>query len=124
MPDHTHFLIQPLIKEENAAGENVFWSLGELMHSIKSFTAKEINKLEGTSGVVWEQERFDRFVRGDKDLEEKFRYIVGIAWRSKIVSEKRIILGFGRGKMCPAGRPPYPGVLLSDFTTSKAFRSI
>jgi alanyl-tRNA synthetase len=89
MPDHAHFLIQPLIKEENSAGENVFWPLGELMHSIKSFTAKEINKLEGTSGAVWEQERFDRFVRGDKDLAEKFLYVVENPWRANLVSTEQ-----------------------------------
>ena len=75
MPDHVHLLLQPWIKEPDDNGENVFWSLGELMHSIKSFTAKEINKLEGTEGTVWETERFDRYVRGDRDLEEKFHYI-------------------------------------------------
>ena len=69
-------LFQPWIKEHNTAGENVFWSLGELLHSIKSFTAKEINRIEGTTGEVWEQERYDRYVRGDRDLEEKFHYIV------------------------------------------------
>ncbi|MEA3207731.1 MAG: threonyl-tRNA synthetase [Chthoniobacter sp.] len=76
MPDHAHFLFQPGVKEQDEKGESVFWSLGELMHSIKSFTAKEINRAEGTTGEVWEQERFDRYVRGDADLEEKFLYIV------------------------------------------------
>jgi threonyl-tRNA synthetase/REP element-mobilizing transposase RayT len=76
MPDHAHFLFQPWVKETNDKGESVFWSLGELMHSIKSFSAKEINKVEGTGGEVWEQERYDRFVRGDSDLEEKFLYIL------------------------------------------------
>ncbi len=76
MPDHIHALLQPWPKEQNEQGETVFWSLSELMHSLKSFTAKEINKAEGTTGPVWEQERFDRYVRGDRDLEEKFQYIV------------------------------------------------
>ena len=62
MPDHFHFLFQPWPKEKDAADSTVFWSLGELMHSIKGFTAKEINKLEGTAGSVWEEERFDRYV--------------------------------------------------------------
>jgi alanyl-tRNA synthetase len=77
MPDHVHVLLQPWVKEQNDRGEAVFWPLGDLMHSIKSFTAKEINKTEGTTGTVWEQERFDRYVRGDRDLEEKFLYILG-----------------------------------------------
>ena len=89
MPDHAHLLFQPSIKETDAAVKTIFWSLGELMHSIKSFTAKEINKLEGKKGAVWEQERFDRFVRGDRDLEEKFRYIVENPWRAGLVTENQ-----------------------------------
>jgi len=76
MPDHVHLLLQPWVKEQNAKGENIFWPVGELMHSIKSFTAKKINQIEGTNGEVWEQERFDCYVRGDRDLEEKFFYIL------------------------------------------------
>ena len=76
MPDHVHFLLQPWIKEESDGGEHVFWPPGELMHSIKSFTAKKINQIEGTSGEVWEQERYDRYIRGDKDLAAKFHYIL------------------------------------------------
>ncbi len=75
MPDHVHFLFQPWVKEETAEGGPVFWPLGELMHSLKSFSAKNINKLEETSGELWEQERYDRYIRGDSDLEEKFLYI-------------------------------------------------
>lgn len=89
MPDHVHVLLQPWIKEQDAAGENVFWSLGELMHSIKSFTAKEINRIEGTSGEVWEQERFDRYVRGDRDLEEKFHYILANPERAGLVDPEK-----------------------------------
>jgi alanyl-tRNA synthetase len=76
MPDHVHILLQPWVKEQSD-GEAVFWSLAELMNSIKSFAAKEINKAEGTKGTVWAQEQFDRYVRGDRDLEEKFLYIIG-----------------------------------------------
>jgi alanyl-tRNA synthetase/REP element-mobilizing transposase RayT len=87
MPDHVHAILQPLVKEQNEKGETVFWSLGELLHSIKSFTAKQINKAEGTTGAVWEQERFDRYVRGDQDLEEKFRYIVNNPERAGLGEE-------------------------------------
>ena len=89
MPDHVHLLLQPWIKEQDAAGQNVFWSLGELMHSIKSFTAKEINRIEGTTGEVWQQERFDRYVRGDRDLEEKFHYIVANPERAGLLDPEK-----------------------------------
>jgi hypothetical protein len=54
LPDHMHLLFQSWIKEQETEGENVFWSLDELMHSHKSFTAKEINQREGMHGGVWD----------------------------------------------------------------------
>ncbi len=84
MPDHVHLLFEPQIKAQNQEGKPVFWALTELMHSIKSFTAHEINKLEKTSGQVWENESFDRMIRGDADLEEKFHYICRNPWDSGV----------------------------------------
>src|SRR5256714_1138018 len=80
MPDHVHFLFQPWPKGNDDAGNAVFWSLKELLHSIKSFSAHAINAIEKKSGAVWERESFDRYVRSDRDLEEKFHYIVRNPW--------------------------------------------
>jgi len=85
MPDHVHFLFEPQIKEQDKDGKSVFWPLAELLHSIKSFTAHEVNKLEKTAGQVWENESFDRMIRGDADLEEKFHYICRNPWDSGVV---------------------------------------
>ena len=85
MPDHVHFLFEPQIKEQDKEGKPVFWSVVDLLHSIKSFTAHEINKLEKTTGQVWENESFDRMIRGDADLEEKFHYICRNPWDSGVV---------------------------------------
>jgi RecG-like helicase/REP element-mobilizing transposase RayT len=82
MPDHVHFLIQPWPKEDDDAGNVVFWSLKELLHSIKSYSAHAINKTERERGGVWEKERFDRYVRSDRDLIEKFNYILRNPWDS------------------------------------------
>jgi len=87
MPDHVHLLIQPLIKENAADGSAVFFSLTEIMHSIKSWTAHEINKATGESGTLWQKEWFDRFTRSDRDLEEKYRYILANPWTSGVVKE-------------------------------------
>src|SRR5204863_188707 len=76
MPDHVHFLIQPWPKENDDAGNVVFWSLKELLHSIKSYSAHAINKAERERGGVWEKERFDRYIRSQPDLIEKFEYIL------------------------------------------------
>ena len=85
MPDHVHILFEPGIKEEDKNGNPVFWSLGELVGSIKSFTAHEINKRAETKGAVWEEEWHDRLIRSDKDLEEKFFYITRNPWDAGIV---------------------------------------
>jgi putative transposase len=86
LPDHVHALLRPRPKENDANGDPIFWSLGELLQSIKSFSAHAINKAEGKTGPVWEKERFDRYVRSDRDLEEKFRYILRNPWDAKLLA--------------------------------------
>ena len=82
MPEHLHLLLQPWPK---AGASQKFWTLSEILRSIKSYAAHQINELEGTKGAVWEKERFDRYIRSDRDLEKKFHYIVGNPWDSKVV---------------------------------------
>ncbi len=86
MPDHVHLLFEPQIKEQGEDGNPVFFSLGEILHGIKSTTAHRINKLAKVSGVhVWEEESFDRLMRGDSDLEEKFHYICRNPWDNGVI---------------------------------------
>jgi RecG-like helicase/REP element-mobilizing transposase RayT len=80
MPDHVHALFQPWPKNEASHEETRFWSLAELMRSLKSFTAREINRAERKTGAVWEKETFDRYIRSDRDLAEKFHYILRNPW--------------------------------------------
>ncbi len=64
----------------------IFWSLSEILQGIKSTTAHKINKAAGVTGVhVWQEESFDRLIRGDSDLEEKFHYICRNPWDNGIV---------------------------------------
>jgi REP element-mobilizing transposase RayT len=72
MPDHVHALIEPL---EESPG--VYHDLSKVLHSIKSFTAHEINKMMGNSGPLWEEESWDRIIRDEKEYEEKWNYILG-----------------------------------------------
>jgi threonyl-tRNA synthetase len=88
MPDHVHLLFEPQIKEQDKEGQPVFWPLSEILHSIKSFTAHEINKVQQTKGnPVWEKESFDRILRGDADMEEKFHYICRNPWDSGVAKQ-------------------------------------
>ncbi|MGI8435306.1 MAG: DEAD/DEAH box helicase, partial [Chthoniobacterales bacterium] len=84
MPDHVHMLIEPMIEREDEEGDPVFFSLSKILHSIKSFTATRVNKIEKATGAVWETESFDRMIRSESDLQEKFRYVTGNPWTSGV----------------------------------------
>ncbi len=103
MPDHVHFIFQPWVKEADEKGASIFWSQSELFHSLKSFTSHEINKIERTSGSVWEKESFDRYVRSDSDLAEKFHYICRNPWDAGVVTSAE----------------DYPWVWTSDFEAGR-----
>jgi hypothetical protein len=53
MPNHVHILFTP---------ENGF-TLSRILHSWKSFTAKEANRIVGRRGPFWQEEYFDRYIR-------------------------------------------------------------
>src|SRR5208282_6054806 len=50
-------------------------SLTEILHSIKSFSAHEVNKVMKRSGPVWTDESFDRLIRSEADLHKTWDYI-------------------------------------------------
>src|SRR5205823_592069 len=86
MPDHVHLLFEPQIKDQSAGG-TIFWSLSEILQAIKSSTAHRINKLRRATGPVWDKESFDRLIRSEFDLEEKFSYICRNPWDSNAVDQ-------------------------------------
>ncbi|HEY5891804.1 MAG TPA: helicase-related protein [Chthoniobacterales bacterium] len=88
MPDHVHLLIEPFVKDRNDKGDPVFYSIAEILHTIKSLTAHQINKLERMTGSVWQEESFDRLVRSERDLQEKYHYIVQNPWESDVVTSE------------------------------------
>jgi len=73
MPDHVHLLIQPLPVQE--AGKEGVHSLAEILHSIKSFSAHEVNQVMQRNGSVWMDESFDRLIRSEADLHKTWNYI-------------------------------------------------
>lgn len=70
MPDHVHLLITP-----HKAEDGGWHRIQDLLHSIKSFSAKQINTLRGDSGPIWQDEYFDRIVRDDEEFREKWNYM-------------------------------------------------
>ncbi len=89
MPDHIHLLIQPFIKKNNGSASILlasqsdknlasqsknhidshqtkieYWSIGSILHSIKSYSAKQIPNVMNHIGKVWQDGRNDLAKRG------------------------------------------------------------
>ena len=71
MDDHVHALLAPLVPYE----------LQSILHSWKSFTARQMQREHKRFGRVWQDEYFDRIVRDDKEFIQKLEYIVGNPWK-------------------------------------------
>jgi len=65
MPNHVHVIVRTLPGH----------ALGDVLHSWKSFTSKQINHALGRSGALWQREYFDRIVRGREHFEAAVHYI-------------------------------------------------
>ncbi len=70
MADHIHVLARPLTQSESGT-----FDLGEIMHTVKSFSAHKINKKRAEKGSIWQDERYDRIVRDEREFKEKWEYI-------------------------------------------------
>jgi alanyl-tRNA synthetase/REP element-mobilizing transposase RayT len=81
MPDHVHVLLEPRIQTDDPDGKPVFYALSDILQTLKSVSSHRINKLAGVKGQrVWENESFDRVIRSERDLKEKFHYICRNPW--------------------------------------------
>ena len=65
MPNHVHVVFHPLPGRE----------LEDILHSWKSFTSKEANKILQRSGRFWQREYHDHLVRDQEDLYRVIRYV-------------------------------------------------
>ncbi len=83
MPDHAHVLAKPLPKvaEEPLA----VYDLAQIIHSVKGYSAQRINALTDSLGSVWQQERYDRLVRDEREFSETWRYIIDNPVRAGLV---------------------------------------
>ena len=83
MPDHVHLLIEPQIKSSEPDANPVFYTLTEILQPIKSVTShkilKERRRVLQNENIkhLWDQESFDRLIRSESDLIEKYDYIIG-----------------------------------------------
>ncbi|HZX14859.1 MAG TPA: transposase [Thermodesulfobacteriota bacterium] len=78
MPDHLHFIAQ--LKDT---------TLSKLMHSLKSYTANEINKALERKGPVWERQYYERGIRNEELLMEVVIYCLENPVRKGLVDDFR-----------------------------------
>lgn len=70
MPDHAHLLLKPLQMENSQ-----WYTLPEILRGIKGSSGRDINKLNNSLGNIWQKESFDRLIRDENELYEKWQYI-------------------------------------------------
>ncbi|HEX6777965.1 MAG TPA: transposase, partial [Ktedonobacterales bacterium] len=66
MPNHVHVIVRPLDSH----------TLVNILHSWKSFTALEANRLLGSKGDFWQREYYDHFIRDEQDFQRLVEYVV------------------------------------------------
>lgn len=72
MNNHFHCVFRTF--EKDFEGKPVY--LQDIMHSVKSFTANEINAFEKRSGRLWHDENFDTTIRNDRHLYNAIEYTI------------------------------------------------
>ncbi|MCO6509892.1 MAG: transposase [Aridibacter famidurans] len=65
MPNHIHMLIVPMLNT----------SVSTIMRLVKTFSAKEANRILGRSGRFWNEDYFDRYIRNERHHNRVVQYI-------------------------------------------------
>ena len=66
MPDHVHLMLLPQADREQ--------KLSRMIQRWKSSSKQRLNQA-GFEGAIWQREFFDRLLRSDESLTEKWRYV-------------------------------------------------
>jgi REP element-mobilizing transposase RayT len=66
MPNHAHAVVWPRPPE----------TLSGVLHSWKSFTSKEANKMLGRTGEFWQRESYDHLIRDEDDRARCVAYTI------------------------------------------------
>jgi len=75
MSNHVHFIFYKLDRP-----------LVKVMHSLKSFTANQANKVLQLSGGFWQEESFDRVIRDKVEFAYRINYVLNNPVKANIVS--------------------------------------
>jgi len=77
MPNHVHVVVEP-------TADNL---LDRIVHSWKSYTAHQANRVLGRSGTFWHRDYFDRYMRDEGHLARTVEYVENNPVNAGLVSE-------------------------------------
>jgi REP element-mobilizing transposase RayT len=73
MQDHVHALVRPIVATPTPEAQATH-ALGDILHGVKGYSAYTINRRQGRTGALWQDERYDRIVRDERELEDTWNY--------------------------------------------------
>jgi REP element-mobilizing transposase RayT len=73
MPNHVHWLLTPL---QNGPPSRVDSPLSSIMHSMKSYTSHEANKILKRKGNFWSREYYDHLIRSSEQFGRLLVYVL------------------------------------------------
>ncbi len=93
MPNHVHIVFTVersgaslLINPQPADVERSTASLYKVLQSLKTYTAREANKILRRKGAFWQHESYDHVVRDGKELERIIAYVLHNPVKAGMVS--------------------------------------
>ena len=75
MPDHVHWLVQ--VGEEG--------NLSRVVNRLKSASSRQVHRLMGARGPLWQQGFHDHALRAEEDLRRVARYVLANPLRAGLV---------------------------------------
>src|SRR5215216_7305894 len=84
MPNHVHLICRPLESEKDK-----FYSLTEILHSLKRYTARQSNLILKKSGAFWQDESYDHIIREEAELERTIKFILYNPVKANLVKEQK-----------------------------------
>ena len=82
MPNHVHVVLMPLLKDNKE-----YYSLAQIMHTMKGYTALLANRLLKRTGAFWQHESYDHMVRDAAELDRVIAYVVTNPLKAGLVKE-------------------------------------
>jgi REP element-mobilizing transposase RayT len=83
MPNHVHVVVRLLPGQ----------TLEAVVHSWKSFTAKQANRILGSHGIFWQREYYDHLIRDEAEFERAIDYVGENPAKAKLNDWKWVWVG-------------------------------